>query len=101
VTNQQKRVTAEIIAAEELLLEELILLCGERAWQSFGEARNVLAADQMREFRKRLCPSQFLEDAAQMDEEVDTSGGACERKPDIQPRMCGSRRSWSREHTWG
>ena len=72
VTNQQKRVTAEIIAAEELLLEELILLCGERAWQSFGEARNVLAADQMREFRKRLCPSQFLEDAAQMDEQVDT-----------------------------
>ncbi len=53
VTDQQKSVTAQIVAAEELLLEELILLCGERARQSFGETRNILAADQMREFRKQ------------------------------------------------
>ena len=33
VTNEQKSVTAQIVAAEELLLEELILLCGEGAWQ--------------------------------------------------------------------
>jgi hypothetical protein len=66
MTDQQKRVTAEIIAAEELLLQKLILLSGEGAWQSFWEPRNVLAADQMGEFRKRLCPSQFLEDGAQM-----------------------------------
>ena len=72
VTNQQKSVTAQIVAAEKFLLEELILLCGEWAWQPSRETRNVLAADQMREFRKLLCPSQLMEDAAQMDEEVDT-----------------------------
>jgi hypothetical protein len=72
VTNQQKRISAEIIAAEKLLLEELILLRCERAWQSFGETRNVLATDQMSEFRKLSRPSQFIDDAAEMDEQVDT-----------------------------
>ena len=57
VTNQQKSVTAQIVAAEKFLLEELILLCRERTWQSSGKTRNVLAADQLREFRKWLCPS--------------------------------------------
>ena len=52
VANQQKGIATQIIAAEELLLQELILLCGERTWQSLREARNVLAADQMSEFRK-------------------------------------------------
>ena len=64
VTNQQKSITAQIVAAEKFLLEELILLCRERAWQPSGATWNVPAADQMREFRKLLCPSQFLEDAA-------------------------------------
>ena len=54
VANQQKGVAGQIIAAEELLVEELILLSGEGAWQSFWEPRNVLAADQMGELRKRL-----------------------------------------------
>ena len=62
VANQQKGVAAQIIAAEELLLQELILLCGERAWKSLREARNVLAADQMSEFGKLFGPSQFVED---------------------------------------
>ena len=33
VTNQQKSVAAQIVAAEELLLQELVLLCGEGAWK--------------------------------------------------------------------
>ena len=45
VTDQQKRIPAEIVAAEQLLVEELILLSGEGAWQCFGEPRNVLGAD--------------------------------------------------------
>jgi hypothetical protein len=57
VTNQQKGVAPEIVAAEELLLEELILLGGERPWESVREVRNVLAADQMGEFRKLFRPS--------------------------------------------
>ncbi len=72
VTNQQKSIAAQIVAAEELLLEELILLCGERTGESLRETRNVLGADQMGEFRKLFGPSQLVEDAAQMDEQVDT-----------------------------
>jgi hypothetical protein len=73
VTNQQKSVTAQVIAAEELLLKELILLQREWAWQPSGKTRNVLEADQMSEFRKLCRPSQFVEDAAQMEEQVDTA----------------------------
>src|SRR6266852_8024844 len=80
VTDQQKSIPAEIIAAEELLVEELILLSGEGAWQFFGEPRNVLAADQMGEFRKRLCPSQFLENGAQMNEQVAAGCGGQRRR---------------------
>jgi hypothetical protein len=47
VTNQQKGVAAQVVAAEELLLQELILLCCERTWKSLREARNVRAADQV------------------------------------------------------
>ena len=86
VTDQQKRVTAEIIPAEELLVEELILLSGEGAWQSFWEPRNVLAADQMGDLRKRLCPSQFLEDGAQMNEQVDAGCGGQRRRLRAQAR---------------
>ena len=68
VANQQKDIAAQIVAAEELLLQELILLCRERTWKSLREARNVLAADQMSEFRKLFGPSQFVADAAQSDE---------------------------------
>ena len=36
VANQQKGVTTQIVAAEELLLQELILLGGERTGESLG-----------------------------------------------------------------
>ena len=71
VANQQKGVAAQIVAAEQLLLQELILLCSKRPGKPLREARNVLAADQMSEFRKLFRPGQFIEDAAQMDEQVD------------------------------
>ena len=45
MANHQKGVGAQIIAAEELLLQELILLCRERTWKPAREARNVLATD--------------------------------------------------------
>src|SRR5260370_42323155 len=75
VTDQQERVRAEIIAAEELLFEELILLCDQRTRESFGETRNVLAADQMGEFSKRLGASQRLEGGARMNAQVATGCG--------------------------
>ena len=86
VTDQQKCVTAEIIPAEELLVEELILLSGEGARQSFWEPRNVLAANQMGEFRKRLGPSQLLGDGAQLNEQVDAGRGGQRRRLRAQAR---------------
>ncbi len=67
VTNQQKGIAAEIVAAEELLLRGVdpVLAVSGRG-SVLRETRNVLAADQMGEFRKLFGPSQFIEDAAQM-----------------------------------
>jgi len=75
VANQQKGIVAQIIAAEELLLQEFILLWREWAWKSLWETRNVLAADQMSEFRKLFSPSKLVEDAAQSDKQIDTGCG--------------------------
>ena len=59
MTNQQKGIATQIVAAEEFLLQEFILLCRKRTWKSPRETRNVFAADQMSEFRKLFGPSQF------------------------------------------
>ena len=76
----RKTLPPRSLRLEELLLQELILLCGERAWKSLREARNVLAADQMGEFRKLFGPSQFVEDGAQSDEQVDIGCGRERRR---------------------
>src|SRR3984893_6455743 len=47
---------------------------------------NVLGADQMGEFRKRLCPSQFLEDRAQINEQVVAGCGGQRRRLRAQAR---------------
>ena len=47
---------------------------GERAWEPLRGVRNVLATDQVGEERKLLGPSQFGEDGAQGDEQVDIVG---------------------------
>ena len=75
VANQQKGIATQIIAAEEFLLQEFILLCRKRTWKSLRETRDVFAADQMGEFRKLFGPSQLVEDAAQSDKQVDTGCG--------------------------
>src|SRR6266568_7842481 len=78
VANQQKGVAAQIVTADQLFLQELILLCSKRPRKPSREARNVLAADQMCELRKRFRPGQFIEDAAQGDEQVDI--GCCRQR---------------------
>ena len=75
MADQQKGVTPQIIAVDELLLQELILLGGEGAWESLREVRDIFATDQVGELRKLLGPSQFGEDGAQGDEPVDIGGG--------------------------
>ena len=53
VANQQKGVAPQIVALEELLLKDLILLCGEGSSKSPRETGNVLAADQLSELRSK------------------------------------------------
>src|SRR5712691_6697882 len=71
VANQQKDVAAQIVAEAELLLQEFVLLCRERAWKSLRETRDVLSADQMSKFRKLFGPSQLVEDGTQSDKPID------------------------------
>ena len=84
VANQQKRVTTQIVAAKEVLLQELILLGGEGTGKSLRQTRNVRATDQMSEIRKVCRPSQFVEDAAQRDELVDIGCGRQRRHLRVQ-----------------
>jgi len=74
VAHQQKGIATKIVAAEEFLLQELILLGGEWPWKPLRRRRNVLAADQMSEFRKLCGPSQFVQEGAQRDETDDIGG---------------------------
>src|SRR5262249_17450609 len=52
-------------------LEQLILFGAKRTGQSVGEARDVLAADQMSEFGKFAHPRQFMECPPQRNQQVD------------------------------
>src|SRR5437899_5298323 len=84
VANQQKGIATQIVAAEEFLLQEFILLCRKWAWKSLREARKVLASDQMGELR--FGPSQLVADAAQSDKPVDTGCGRERRCLRVQAR---------------
>ena len=64
VAEEQEDISAEIVAAEQLLLQELILLRGERPGQTLRCARDIFAAQQMSKFRKLARPCQFAEDGA-------------------------------------
>jgi hypothetical protein len=48
VANQQKGIATKIVAAEEFLLQELILFGGEWPWKSFRGMRNVFAEEAVR-----------------------------------------------------
>lgn len=75
MADEQKGISAKIIAPKELILQELILLYIERPRKPSREAWNILSPDQISKFGKPLRPSQFVEDAAQGDEEVDIGRG--------------------------
>ena len=64
MADQQEGICAEIVAAHELLMKELVLLWGERPWKSLRGAWNVFAPDQMCEFRLLSGPRQIAEDRA-------------------------------------
>ena len=71
IAEEQEDISAEIVATHELLLEELILLGGKGSWQSVRRARNILAQQQVNQFRDVAGGSQLMEDGAQSEEPAD------------------------------
>ena len=70
----QEDISAKIVAADELLLKELILLGGKRSWQSVRRARNILAQQQVSQFREMADANQLIKDGAQSEEAADAGG---------------------------
>ena len=94
MAQQQEDVGRQIVAAEQLLLDELILLRRQGAGKTLRRPRRVLATDQMRQIGKLCGPGKFLQDAPQMHEARDVDGRRqWQRRWVNQPRMCGSRRN--------
>ena len=75
VANQKEDIRAQVVAAEKLPLQQLILFSGKRTRKSVGKARDVLASDKVGEFRKLVCPRQFVKGPAQGDQQVGVRGG--------------------------
>ena len=71
MAQQQEDISAKIVATHQLLLQELILLCGERTGQTLWRTRNILAPNQVSEFGKLVCPGQLIADGAQSDQASD------------------------------
>ena len=84
--SSRKTFAPEIVAAQELLFEELILLCGERSWQRVRCAWYILAAQQMSEFGNLAGPRQLVEDRAESEETADAGGGRQRRSLRPQAR---------------
>ena len=57
----------EVIAAPQFLLEEVILLAGERARETALLSGNIVRDEQMSQGWELLCPGEFFQHAAQVD----------------------------------
>ena len=79
VAKQQEDICGKIVAPHQLLLQEMILLCGERTGQALWRTRNILAPYQVSKFSKLVCPSQLVQDGAQSDETSDAGCGGQRR----------------------
>ena len=75
VTDQQEGICSEVVSAQELLLQELILFGGEGPGKLLRCARNVLATNQAAKFGTLVGPCQIVDDGAQCDEQVDVRRG--------------------------
>jgi hypothetical protein len=71
MAQQQEEVGGKIIAAEQLLLEESIVLSGQGARETLRSAGDVVVAEEMRQVGKLSSPGQFLENAAQRQQVTD------------------------------
>ena len=69
-----ERHCAQVVAAEKLPLQQLILFSGKRTRKSVWKARDVLTPDEMGEIGQFVQPSQFMEGPAQRNQQVDVRG---------------------------
>jgi hypothetical protein len=75
VAHQQQDIGGQIIAAEQFLLNQLILLGGEGAWQPLRSARDVLAADQVGQVGDLRAPGKLFQHAAHKQQACDIDRG--------------------------
>jgi hypothetical protein len=71
VAQEQEDVGRQVVAAEQLLLDGLILLRRQGTRQALGRTRRILATDQMGQLRELFGPSKFFQDAPQAHESGD------------------------------
>jgi len=68
VAQQQEEVGCQIVAAEQLLLDGLILLRRQGTGKPLRRPRRILATDQMSQIGELCGPGKFLQDAPQTHE---------------------------------
>src|ERR1700676_3043266 len=67
VTQKQQDVTNEVIAPQQFLLDQLILLGSQRSWQVVLLAGNIVATEQMSKTWELLGPGEFFQHPPQVD----------------------------------
>ena len=75
MAHQQEDIGRQIIAAEQFLLDQLILLGCQGAWQPLRSARNVFATDQMGQIGNLCTPSKLCQHTAHKQQASDVDGG--------------------------
>ena len=73
MAQQQEDICRKIVATEQLLLDELILLCSQSAGLTLRRARKILAADQTRQLGELGGPGKFFQDTAKVREAIDVN----------------------------
>jgi hypothetical protein len=75
VADEQQDIGGQIIATEQFLLNQLILLRRQGAWQPLRSARNVLATDQVGQVGDLRAPGKLFQHAAHKQQACDVDRG--------------------------
>ena len=75
VAQQQEDIGGQIIAAEQFLLNQLILLGRQGAWQPLRSTRDVLTTDQMGKVGDLRAPGNLFQQAAHKQQACDVDRG--------------------------
>ena len=75
VAHQQQDIGGQIVAAEQFLLNQLVLLGRQGAWQPLRSTRDVLATDQMGQVEDLRAPGKLFQHAAHKQQACDVDCG--------------------------